>query len=77
MRLKVPSAWRAAWRRSAFEDGMDAEMRFHLESRAADLIARGMAPDDARRMGGIVINVSKAEPLTYGEKDRIIVLARD
>lgn len=32
---------------------------------------------DARRMGGIVINVSKAEPLTYTENDRIVVLARD
>ncbi|MBV9883623.1 MAG: hypothetical protein JO276_11495 [Sphingomonadaceae bacterium] len=33
--------------------------------------------DDARRMGGIVINVSKAEKLSYTENDRIIVLARD
>jgi voltage-gated potassium channel Kch len=33
--------------------------------------------DDARRMGGIVINVSKAEPLTYTADDRIVVLARD
>src|SRR3954469_14652916 len=33
--------------------------------------------DDARRMGGIVINVSKAEPLTYTENDRIVVLSRD
>jgi voltage-gated potassium channel Kch len=33
--------------------------------------------DDARRMGGIVINVSKAEPLTYTANDRIVVLARD
>jgi voltage-gated potassium channel Kch len=35
------------------------------------------SPDDARRMGGIVINVSKAEPLTYTANDRIVVLARD
>jgi voltage-gated potassium channel Kch len=33
--------------------------------------------DDARRMGGIVINPSKAEPLAYTAHDRIIVLARD
>ena len=28
-------------------------------------VPAGASPDDARRMGGIVINVSKAEPLTY------------
>jgi ion channel POLLUX/CASTOR len=33
--------------------------------------------DDARRMGGIVINPSKAEPVAYTAHDRIIVLARD
>jgi len=32
---------------------------------------------DARRMGGIVINPSKAEPVAYSAQDRIIVLARD
>ena len=41
----------------------------HLPARAA--------ANDVRRMGGIVINVSKAEPLTYGANDRIIVLSRD
>jgi putative ABC transport system permease protein len=49
MLKKIRSVWRAAVHRSAFEDGMDAEMRFHLDSRTADLIARGMAPDAARR----------------------------
>ncbi|MEA3043176.1 MAG: hypothetical protein QOH47_1014 [Sphingomonadales bacterium] len=33
--------------------------------------------DDARRMGGIVINPSKADPIAYTAQDRIIVLARD
>ena len=40
-------------------------------------VPAGASPDDARRMGGIVINVSKAEPLTYTANDRIVVLARD
>ena len=40
-------------------------------------IPASASADDARRMGGIVINVSKAEPLSYGPNDRIIVLARD
>ena len=31
------------------EDQLDRELRFHLERHTADLIARGVAPDDARR----------------------------
>src|SRR5918992_3548170 len=31
------------------EREMDDEMRFHVEMEAADLVARGVAPDDARR----------------------------
>ena len=49
MLKKIRSVWRAAVHRSAFEDGMDAEMRFHLDARTTDLIARGMAPEAARR----------------------------
>jgi voltage-gated potassium channel Kch len=40
-------------------------------------IPANASADDARRMGGIVINVSKAEKLSYTANDRIIVLARD
>jgi len=40
---------RAALGRTAFERQMADEMRFHLESRTADLIARGVPPPDARR----------------------------
>jgi len=36
-------------RRAAFEDGMDDEMRFHLERRARDLVRRGLSPADAAR----------------------------
>jgi hypothetical protein len=35
------------------------------------------AADDGRRMGGIVINPPRAEPIVYAAEDRIIVLARD
>ena len=35
--------------RHAFEDAMNDEMRFHLESRAADLVRRGLSPADAAR----------------------------
>jgi predicted permease len=35
--------------RNAFEDGMDEEMRFHLERRTEDLVRRGLSPADAAR----------------------------
>src|SRR5258705_4657849 len=46
---KVRSFWRAASKRGAFEDEMAAEMRFHIDSRAADLVRRGVPPDEAAR----------------------------
>ena len=37
------------FRRGAFEDQMTDEVKFHIESRAADLIRSGMRPDEAAR----------------------------
>ncbi len=34
-------------RRSRFEDDLDVELRFHIESRTAELIASGLSPQDA------------------------------
>jgi hypothetical protein len=34
-------------RRSRFEDDLDAEVRFHIESRTSELIASGLSPRDA------------------------------
>jgi predicted permease len=39
--------------RIAFEDQMDAEMRFHLESRAAHLVRSGLSPAEAMRQARI------------------------
>src|SRR6185369_1738253 len=36
-------------RRSALEQQLDKELRFHLEQHTADFIERGVAPDEARR----------------------------
>ena len=44
------SFFRAAWGRTAFEQDMADEMRFHLEARTADLVRRGHAPDEAARL---------------------------
>ena len=46
---RLLSLIRAAWRRSTFEDEMREEMRFHVEARAADLVRRGIARDEAAR----------------------------
>jgi predicted permease len=40
--------FRGSFRTSAFERGMDAELRHHLEMETEALVARGMAPDAAR-----------------------------
>jgi len=50
MPRRLFSFLRAAWRRSAFEQDMDDEMRFHLEARTADLVRRGHTPEEAARL---------------------------
>jgi putative ABC transport system permease protein len=37
------------FRKEVTEKHLDAELRFHLEQRTADLVASGMAPEEARR----------------------------
>jgi putative ABC transport system permease protein len=49
MLARLRSYVRTLRARGAFEDGMDEEMRFHLESRTADLVRRGLSPADAAR----------------------------
>src|SRR5579872_7172521 len=49
--------WQRLWRRKQLEDQLEKELRFHLDQHAADLIARGRNPEEARRqarmaMGG-------------------------
>jgi len=41
--------WRRFWHSSKMDEQLDKELRFHLEQQAQDLIARGAAPDEARR----------------------------
>ncbi|HEV2349694.1 MAG TPA: ABC transporter permease [Terriglobia bacterium] len=41
------------FRRELTEKHLDAELRFHLERRIADLVAGGMAPEEARRRARI------------------------
>jgi predicted permease len=49
MWARARSLWRALRHRSSFERGMDEEVRFHLEMRAAHFVSRGLSPEDAAR----------------------------
>jgi predicted permease len=46
---RLRSLWRGLRRRDLFESQMAEELRFHVDSRAADLHARGMPLGEARR----------------------------
>ena len=47
--------WHRLWRRKQMEQQLDQELRFHLDQHAADLIARGLPPDEARRQARIAL----------------------
>src|SRR5437899_11053633 len=55
MRLwrRIRSWMRAVLRRSRMESEMDAELRFHIETLAEDLVRSGVAPDEAHRRARI------------------------
>jgi len=41
--------WQRLWHRQQMDEQLDKELHFHLEQQTADLIAGGLAPDEARR----------------------------
>lgn len=43
------SWWNRLWRRKQMEEQLEKELRFHIEQHAADLIAQGYDPAEARR----------------------------
>jgi predicted permease len=43
------------WRRTKMEEQLEKELRFHLDQHAADLIAHGYHPDEARREARIAL----------------------
>ncbi len=42
--------WKALAHRSTLESEMEAELRFHIESYAADLVRNGLKPEEAMRL---------------------------
>jgi len=47
--------WSRLSRRGALEEQLNKELRFHLEQHAADLMARGVAPGEARRQARLAL----------------------
>src|SRR5271157_3404546 len=47
--------WHRLWRRKQMEEQLDKELLFHLEEHTADLIARGYAPEEARRQARLAL----------------------
>jgi predicted permease len=47
--------WERLWRRKHMEEQLDKELSFHLDQHAADLVARGRHPDEARRQARIAL----------------------
>ena len=47
MFAQLQSLWKALWNRSQMESELDDEMRFHVESRAQDLLRSGLSREDA------------------------------
>ena len=47
--------WRRRWRRGRMDDLLERELRFHLDQHAADLVAGGVSPDEARRQARLAL----------------------
>src|SRR5580704_4002159 len=50
---RLRARFRPLTRRHQFEEGLSEELRFHMEQFSDDLIARGVAPEDAARLARI------------------------
>ncbi len=47
--------WHRLWRRAQMEERLEKELRFHMDQHAADLIARGHDPGEARRQARLAL----------------------
>src|SRR5215471_10165383 len=47
--------WHRLWRRKKMEEEFEKELRFHLDEHAADLIAQGLDPEEARRRARLAL----------------------
>jgi hypothetical protein len=68
------------FRREATEKHLDAELRFHLEQRTADLVAAGMTPGEAQRRAQIEfggLDQAKEECRDVGASHFLEILIQD
>src|SRR5881394_596250 len=49
------SWWTRLWRRGHMEAQLEKELSFHLEQHMSQLVARGWAPDEARRQARLAL----------------------
>jgi hypothetical protein len=49
------SWWKRLWRRRQMEAQLEKELSFHLEQHTSQLVARGWAPDEARRQARLAL----------------------
>src|SRR5437660_5424201 len=49
------SWWTRLWRRGQMEAQLEKELSFHLEQHMSQLVARGRAPDEARRQARLAL----------------------
>jgi predicted permease len=47
--------WQRLWRRKQMEEQLEKELRFHIERHAAELVARGVEAEEARRLAHLEI----------------------
>jgi predicted permease len=59
--------WQRLWYRTKLETQLEKELRFHLDQQAADLVARGLDPQEARRQAR----------LTFGGTEQVKESCRD
>jgi putative ABC transport system permease protein len=53
------SWWRRLWQRRQMDEQLDKELQFHLEQHAAELIASGLVPEEARRQARLAFTPTK------------------
>jgi putative ABC transport system permease protein len=47
--------WHRLWSRRKMEEDLEKELRFHLDHHTADLIAKGLDPEEARRRARLAL----------------------
>jgi hypothetical protein len=47
--------WQRLWRRRQMEEQLEKELRFHLDQRTTELIARGHGAEESRRLARLVL----------------------